>query len=174
MPEMPEVEIIRRSLDERLRGRKITQVEILLSRQIKWPEVENFRAMLTGHTINAVNRVGKYIVVALDSCELVIHLRMTGHLVWHKSADEPDKYARIRFHLDDGAVLTYGDARTLGVVYALKYGERYRVKGLSEMGREPLSAEFTVDYLAKHCAKRHIKIKQLILEQKTIGGVGDI
>ena len=175
MPEMPEVEIIRRSLDKSLAGRTVMKVDIILPRQIKWPDTETFRALLTGHKFSRAERVGKFLILVMDNgAELVVHLRMTGHLAYHASKDDGDKYARIRFLLDNGAVLTYGDARTLGAVYALKKGERQRIKALAEMGAEPLSEEFTAEYLKNVCAGRKITIKQLILEQKSVGGVGNI
>ena len=174
MPEMPEVEIIRRGLDDKLRGRKILSVEILLGRQIKWPGAENFRAMVTGRTFTGALRVGKYLLLTLDDGgEIVFHLRMTGHIVFNRQPAQ-DKYARIRFLLNDNATLVYGDARTLGCVWGLKQGERYRIKGLAEMGAEPLSDEFTPQYLQNVCAKRKLTIKQLLLEQKAIGGIGNI
>ena len=174
MPEMPEVETIRRSLDEKLAGHKVLQTEILLGRQIKWPDVENFRAMVTGRTFTSAERVGKYLLLTFDNgSELVFHLRMTGHIVY-SDENRKDKYARIIFRLSGGKTLVYGDSRTLGAVYALKKGERYRIKGLVEMGAEPLSDEFTPEYLQRVCAGRKIKIKQLILEQKSVGGVGNI
>lgn len=174
MPEMPETEIIRRALDKYLPGRTIMNTEILLPRQIKWPDTEAFRAMLTGRKFTAAKRRGKYLLFTLDNeSTLVVHLRMTGHLVYDESGAS-DKYARIRFVLDNGAVLTYGDSRTLGAIYALKKGEEGRIKGLIEMGAEPLSEEFTAEYLATVLKKRKTKIKQVLLDQKAIGGIGNI
>ncbi len=174
VPEMPEVETIRRGLNNKLCGRKIMNVDILLGRQIKWPTTEYFRAMVTGRTFCGASRIGKYLLLPLDDgSEIVFHLRMTGHIVFHEQPQE-DKYARIRFLLDGNATLVYGDSRTLGCVWGLKRGERHRIKGLAEMGAEPLSDAFTVSYLQNVCAKRKLKIKQLILEQKAIGGIGNI
>ena len=174
MPEMPEVETIRRGLEEKLTGREILRTEIFLGRQIKWPDAESFRAGTAGRKFVAAERIGKYLLLVLDNgSELVFHLRMTGHLVFG-DADAQDKYARIKFFLSGDKSLTYGDSRTLGAVYLLKKGERGRLRGLVEMGAEPLSEKFTPVYLHDLCKNRRIKIKQLILEQKSVGGVGNI
>ena len=176
MPEMPEVEIIRRGLRKNLIRRRIKSVDILLARQIKHPDENGFRAAVTGRTIANVGRVGKYLLIELDDgSEIVFHLRMTGHLVYvADTAKDSDKYARLCFNLDDGSKLIYGDSRTLGVIYAIKKGERGLIKTLAQMGAEPLSADFTPQYLREKCHRRKIKIKQLLLEQKSIGGIGNI
>ena len=82
MPEMPELETIRRTLEPHLKGRRIMQVEVLLSRQIKWPEPDQFVARLVGCTIERLERKGKYLLLVLDNdIHLVFHLRMTGTLL---------------------------------------------------------------------------------------------
>ncbi|WP_187620209.1 bifunctional DNA-formamidopyrimidine glycosylase/DNA-(apurinic or apyrimidinic site) lyase [Selenomonas ruminis] len=175
MPEMPEVEIIRRYLDTVLTGQKIMQLDILLPRQIKWPEPESYRAMAIGRTIRAMKRRGKYLIMALDNGnELIFHLRMTGRLVFEPEGEPHDSYARLLFHLDGGGLLVYGDTRTLGAVYALAPGERWRIHGLAEMGPEPLSDEFTAEYLYQLVQGKKTVIKSLLLNQKYIGGIGNI
>lgn len=175
MPEMPEVEIIRRYLDQQLTGHRIMNLEILLPRQIKWPTPEGYRAMAIGRAVEHVKRRGKYLLMELDNGnELVFHLRMTGRLVYEPEGQNHDSYARLLFQLDDGSLLVYGDTRTLGAVYALPPGERWRLHGLSEMGPEPLSADFTPDYLLEAVSKRRTPIKTLLLNQNVIGGIGNI
>lgn len=175
MPEMPEVEIIRRYLDTVLSGQKIMKIDILLSRQIKWPQPEQYRAMAIGRTIRAMHRRGKYLIMELDNGnELIFHLRMTGRLVFESDGVPQDSYARLLFFLDGGGVLVYGDTRTLGAVYALAPGERWRIHGLDAMGPEPLSAEFTPEYLFQLVQGKKTVIKSLLLNQKYIGGIGNI
>lgn len=175
MPEMPEVEIIRRYLDKQLTGQRIMGVELLLPRQIKWPEPEGYRAMAIGRTIAGMNRCGKYLLMALDNgSELVFHLRMTGRLVYEPDGVNHDSHARLLFQLDGGGLLVYGDTRTLGTLYALSPGERWRIHGLAEMGPEPLTGDFTPAYIQQTAKGRRTAVKSFLLNQKYIGGIGNI
>ena len=175
MPEMPEVEIIRRYLDTQVAGKTIMNLDIRLPRMIKWPDVEGFRALVTGRTIKSMNRRGKYLLMELDNdSKVVFHLRMTGRLVYEPTGETSDHHARVIFHLQDGASLVYGDTRTLGTIHGLKPQELGMLKGLAEMGPEPLSAEFTAEYLDKTAKQRKVAIKSFLLNQKYIGGIGNI
>jgi len=175
MPEMPEVEIIRRYLDTQVAGKTIMNLDIRLPRMIKWPDVEGFRALVTGRTIKSMNRRGKYLLMELDNdSKVVFHLRMTGRLVYEPTGETSDHHARVIFHLQDGASLVYGDTRTLGTIHGLKPQELGMLKGLAEMGPEPLSAEFTAEYLYKTAKQRKVAIKSFLLNQKYIGGIGNI
>lgn len=175
MPEMPEVEMIRRTLCEKVTGRTITHVEILLPRLIKWPAAYEFQAIVAAKKINELRRCGKYLLFCLDdSLFMIIHLRMTGRLQYAKKGMKQDKYARILFHLDNGDTLIYSDTRTLGTLYALPEHELWRISGLSQLGPEPLSPEFTLDYFSTKLKNRQGKIKALLLDQKIIGGLGNI
>ncbi len=175
MPEMPEVEIIRRYLDTQVAGKTIMNLDIRLPRMIKWPDVEGFRALVAGRTIKAMNRRGKYLLMELDNdSKVVFHLRMTGRLVYEPTGETSDHHARVIFHLQDGASLVYGDTRTLGTIHGLKPQESGMLKGLAEMGPEPLSAEFTAEYLYKTANQRKVAIKSFLLNQKYIGGIGNI
>ncbi|MBR2215072.1 MAG: bifunctional DNA-formamidopyrimidine glycosylase/DNA-(apurinic or apyrimidinic site) lyase [Selenomonadaceae bacterium] len=175
MPEMPEVEVIRRSLEGYLRGRTIQKSEVLLPRQVKRPETAEFIKRVQGETIEEVGRRGKYLIMKLSGdTDLIVHLRMTGRLVFSPEGEVKDSHPRLIFHLDGGAKLIYGDTRTLGAVYALKPEEKEIVKGLATMGPEPLTPEFTPEYLAEIFKKRATKIKSALLNQSLIGGIGNI
>lgn len=173
MPEMPEVEIIRRYLDKNLAGKTITAVDVLLPRQLQGITAEEFTARASGVMIKSVGRVGKYLLLHLDSSDdIVFHLRMTGRLVYAPDGVNDDKCARLIFSLAGGARLIYGDTRTLGVIYMTS--TTAPVKGVAEMGPEPLSAAFTPEYLKGVLAKKKTRIKTLLLNQKYIGGIGNI
>jgi len=175
MPELPEVEIIRRSLVDKLKNRQIINTKIDLPRLIKWPNLTGFQSMVIGRSIVDMTRQGKYLLIALDNGNLIVfHLRMTGRLRYLDSGTSGDPYTRIVFQLDNGAILVYADTRTLGTVYALLPGETWRISGLSTMGPEPLSAEFTIVYLTSLLEKSRGKIKSFLLNQKYIGGLGNI
>ena len=175
MPEMPEVETIRRTLTERVIGKRIKQVEILLPRMIKWPSPPEFQAIITGKKIIDLVRRGKYLLFYLEEqLILVVHLRMTGRLYYAPGGPEDKKFVHIKFIFEGQDALLYADTRTLGTLYAMKEDELWRISGLTNMGPEPLSDEFTVEYLQKICAKRQGKIKSMLLNQKFIGGLGNI
>ena len=175
MPEMPEVETIRRTLDGHVVGKTINEVEILLPRLIKWPSAHEFQAIVTGKTIVRLDRQGKYLLFRFhDNMVMIVHLRMTGRLYYITSGMSRDKFTHIVFKLDHGAELLYVDTRTLGTLYAMPEAELWRISGLSAMGPEPLSAEFTLAYLQEVLHNRKGKIKSLLLNQKIIGGLGNI
>ena len=176
MPELPEVEIIRRSLVDKLKNRQIINTKIDLPRLIKWPNLTKFQSMVVGRSIVDMTRHGKYLLIALDNGNLIVfHLRMTGRLRYiDAGVSDADPYTRIVFQLDNGAILVYADTRTLGTVYALLPDETWRISGLSTMGPEPLSVEFTIAYLTSLLAKSRGKIKSFLLNQKYIGGLGNI
>lgn len=175
MPEMPEVEIIRRGLAGKLVDCQIIDADILLPRLIKWPGIDDFSASVVGRIIKQVNRQGKYLLFVLDNGNnLVFHLRMTGRLCWVAAGAEQDAYRRIVFALDSGDSLVYADTRTLGTVYVLPQEDLWRISGLASLGPEPLSEAFTAEYLSLVLAKKRTKIKSFLLNQKYIGGLGNI
>lgn len=175
MPEMPEVEIIRRSLVDKLKNRQINNLDILLPRLIKWPSPAVFEAMVVGRTIIDMRRRGKYLLIDLDNGNIiVIHLRMTGRLCYVTPEMKRDAYTRIVFQLDNGETLLYADTRTLGTLYAMREDELWRISGLHEMGPEPLTKDFTVNYLVQNLKNSRSKIKSFLLNQKYIGGLGNI
>ena len=172
---MPEVETICRSLRRYLPQRTIDRVDILSVAPIKWPTAEEFARRTTGKTIADVTRRGKYILLNLaPEGTLVIHLRMTGSLVYRETQIPPSGHDRIVFRLSGGATLTYADTRCLGTLQNLLPGEENQAKGLYALGPEPLSAEFTVPFLTHKCAGKRGKIKSTLLDQSFVAGLGNI
>lgn len=175
MPELPEVEIIRQYLDEQLPGRTIACVDILLPRQLKYPEPEAFQSLVAGKRMKGMRRRGKYLLLDLqDGSTVVFHLRMTGSLVYDPSGKQRDAYARMVFHLAGGGALVFADVRTFGCVYGFAAGEEIAVPGLQSLGPEPLSDAFTPAYLAQAVRGRKQPIKSFLLDQRRIAGLGNI
>ena len=175
MPEMPEVETIRRTLEGYIVGKVIKSIEIRLDRLIKWPTVEEFRAIATGRKFEALERRAKYLLFHLsDGWVMVVHLRMTGRLAYQPDSNQSNHAARLVFAFADGDALEYFDTRTFGTLYLMRAEELNRIYGLASLGPEPLSPEFTVEYLAAGLAKRKGKLKPVLLDQKFIGGLGNI
>ncbi|ORT99774.1 Formamidopyrimidine-DNA glycosylase [Anaerovibrio sp. JC8] len=175
MPEMPELETIKRSLEPHIKGRKITDVELLLSRQIKFPSPEEFVSRIKGQVISELLRRGKYLILKLNNgISLVIHLRMSGQACYCGPNDPDRRHSRIIFHLDDDARFIFADTRTLGTIYAMTDEELPQIGGLAELGPEPLSDEFTLEYLKNILSRKKGKIKSFLLKQNYIAGLGNI
>ncbi len=173
MPELPEVETIRKHIASQLTGSTIVDVNVLLPRLIKWPQPDVFKAVLINKQVVSVNRRGKYLLLELsDNWVLIIHLRMTGRL-FYRADMETDQYARIIFLLDNRDRLVYADTRTLGTLYLLKNDELWRISGLNSLGPEPLTADFTQEYF-QSLKKKKAQIKAVLLNQEFIGGLGNI
>lgn len=174
MPEMPEVESVVAGIRPYIVNHKIVQIKINKGDVIKYPDETQFIKVLTQNTIKQINRRGKYIILMMaDGLWLVIHLRMTGKLLFATANQDIDKYSCVIFTLDDGNKFIYADIRRLGTLDVIKQSELPRIKGLFTLGAEPLSKEFTAEYLQKIC-EHSGKIKPLLLNQKYIAGLGNI
>jgi formamidopyrimidine-DNA glycosylase len=175
MPEMPEIETIRRTLLPKVTGRRIENIDISLPRLIKYPELLAFKAMLLNRTITGLKRQGKYLLFQLDnSLVMVVHLRMTGQLYYQEQESERKAHTHLVLSFENGSLLLYTDIRTFGAFYLLPAAEMTRISGLSLLGPEPLSPEFTLAYFEEIISGRKGKIKSLILNQNLIGGIGNI
>lgn len=178
MPELPEVETIKRDLKEKVVGKTIKEIEIVAPQLVKKPTLQQFILGLVGETITILERRGKYLLFSLASGKiLVIHLRMTGQLVYC-SVDTPmEKHLCLIFSLFDkeknqNMHLRYMDIRRFGFFALLEPGEK--LSGLEKLGPEPFSSDFTVEYLGKCLLKRNVKIKTLLLDQSIVAGIGNI
>lgn len=174
MPEMPEVEQVRKTLAPHIEGKKILAVEIYLERMLQHPTPEEFVANVTGATIEKIGRKGKYLVLELDqNKQMVVHLRMTGALIAQASEKEAPPYAKFKFTLSDGVTLWFTDIRTFGVIYLVNNKDYYN-ESFETLGPEPLSEGFSKEYLAPLAHKSKKPIKNFILDQRIIAGLGNI
>ena len=175
MPELPEVEQVVQDIRPHLIGQTIKEVDVFLERLIKTSTGKEFARILKNRRIDAVERRGKYILIRLaEEWTLIVHLRMTGGLVWHALGSESEKYERLRFDLTDGSVLSYSDSRTLGTLHLLPDHVLSEIKGLTALGPEPLSEDFSASYLKNCVADKRGSIKGLLLDQAVIAGLGNI
>ncbi len=175
MPELPEVETVRRTLERLVVGKTIERVRVLLPRIIRRPsEPEAFERALEGRTIEAVERRGKFIRIVLDGLVLVSHLRMEGRYGLYMQEDEVEKHTHVIFRFTDGSELRYRDVRQFGTMDLFAPGEEFAQGPLHKLGLEPLSDEFTVEALRRLLADRPAKIKPLLLNQEHIVGIGNI
>lgn len=174
MPEMPEVEQVRKTLAPHIEGKKILAVDIYLARMLQHPTPEEFISSVTGATIEKIGRKGKYLVLELDQQKkLVVHLRMTGALIAQTSDKAAPPYAKFKFTLSGGVNLWFTDIRTFGVIYLVRDNDYYN-EGFETLGPEPLSEGFNSEYLAPLAAKAKKPVKNFILDQKIIAGLGNI
>ena len=175
MPELPEVETIRRGLEQVLPGRVFASVDIYYSGSVTIPTAAELAAQLPGHRIIKTGRRGKYLQLYLDDQSvIIIHLRMTGRLIFSHTAWEPDKHTHIVFNFTDGSCLAFHDVRKFGTIYWTAPERLCQIKGLACLGPEPLEQEFCVQYMADKLANRKSSIKALLLNQEFVAGLGNI
>ncbi len=173
MPELPEVETIRRQLAPHLKGRTLVDVEILDWRWTRPQDPVTVADGLRGQRVRRVGRNGKYLVWELaDERFLVVHLRMTGALLFDPATDPP--HTRVRLSLDGGHRLIYVDPRRFGTGHLL-LGAAARDAYLAErLGVEPMTPEFTTAHLRAIARGRTAPVKAFVLDQRRIAGVGNI
>ena len=173
MPELPEVETIRRQLAPYLEGRTFASVEI---RDFRWTQPappEFIAAELTGAHVQRLGRLGKYMIWELDGDRhLLVHLRMTGSLLMDAEPESP--HTRVRFELDDGHVLTYVDPRRFGTAHLMLSTLARDDYLAARLGAEPFTPEFTAAYLRAQARGRTAPVKSFLLDQRRIAGIGNI
>lgn len=175
MPELPEVETVRRTLLQLVKGKRIDKVTIHWPKIIKKPvDIEQFQDALIGQTINDVNRRGKFLKIILDDYVLVSHLRMEGRYGLFQPEDEYDKHTHVIFGFSDQSELRYKDVRKFGTMHLFKKGEEENELPLSQLGPEPFSEQFTNAYLVQRLKKTTRKIKAVLLDQSVVVGLGNI
>ena len=175
MPELPEVETVRRRLEPALVGRRFEHVEIDDPRLTRPEDPAEVAAELTGERVEALERRGKYLIVRFESGRvLLIHLRMTGTLL-HASpgmpADVPHRRAVV--NLDDGSDVVYRDVRRFGT-WLLVEPDALDPYLAERLGGEPLGRTFTTRSLAASLANRKAPVKAALLDQRTLAGLGNI
>ena len=169
MPELPEVESVRRQLDPALSGAAVTDVWTDPLPTV--PREFHDAHRLNGRTIENVGRRGKFLIAPLDEgLELILHLGMTGSFAFN----ERDAYARAVIYLADGRSLVFRDPRRFGRLAVVDKGDYSTLPTLAALGPEPLSDEFDRDEFARVLERTTAPIKPYLLTQKPVAGVGNI
>lgn len=175
MPELPEVETIRRVLEPQVKGLSITEVTVNRRSVIGHPTAEEFCQVLTGQTIKAMTRRGKFLSVLLVSGDyFTLHLRMTGCPLLTPADNPAEKHTHIVFHLSSGDELRFFDTRRFGRFWLFRKGESDTYSGVDKLGLEPFDAGLTADYLQQHFGKRKKAVKECLLDQTVVAGIGNI
>ena len=193
MPELPEVETVRRGLEQKLNNFIIKKVEVCRDSTVAYPSnKEEFIQGLLNSLIYKWDRRGKYLIAQLKEVQnentqfplensqnngfLVIHLRMTGYFKFIEKSTHPCKHTRIRFFDKNNNELRYVDVRSFGQMWWINKGLPLNkiIKGLGSLGPEPFSKDFDANYLKKVISKRTKSIKAILLDQTIVAGIGNI
>lgn len=174
MPELPEVETVRRSLIQLVQDKVIKAVHIYYPKIIVGdPAV--FAESLQGRRILTVDRRGKYLLVRFDhELTMVSHLRMEGKYFLRQTAKPDNKHVHVVFEFTDGTALQYQDVRKFGRMQLVQTGQEKQVSGIKTLGPEPFSADFTTDKFYQDLHRHRKAIKQVLLDQHVVTGLGNI
>lgn len=174
MPELPEVETVRKGLERLVIGKTIDYVTVRWPRIIEQPDAELFALELIGQIIESIQRRGKYLILQLTDWELVSHLRMEGKYEFYSENAPENKHTHVIFHFTDGSELHYNDVRKFGRMALMEKGKSASYKGIASLGPEPLPEVFKLAEFEKGLKKSHKAIKPLLLDQKLVTGLGNI
>ena len=203
MPELPEVETVRRGLNQLTLNQKITGGDVLLNRTIAYPfSVGEFLSGLKGCAIASWHRRGKYLLAEVSRIQdsgvrsqnlltthhsplatrhyeaswLGVHLRMTGQLLWLNQNQPLHKHTRVRLFFENELELRFVDQRTFGQMWWVPPGEKIEsvITGLGKLGVDPFSQNFSVDYFSKKLSNCRRPIKSALLDQSIVAGIGNI
>ena len=173
MPELPEVETVRRGLEKLILGKKISTIDIRYPKMIK-TDLDEFRRELPGQVIQKMGRRGKYLLFYLSDKVLISHLRMEGKYFYYPDQVPERKHAHILIHFEDGGTLVYEDVRKFGTMELLapKLLEAYFVT--KKLGPEPTEQDFDLARLKLALKKSKKPIKSHLLDQTLVAGLGNI
>lgn len=172
MPELPEVETIRRGIAPLIVGRTIVRV-VLRTPRLRWPLETRLRTLLPGRRIEAVERRAKYLLLRCGDGTLLVHLGMSGRIVVCPAERPPERHDHADLIFDDGSCLRFTDPRRFGAILwaGSDPGAHPLLAGL---GPEPLASALDGDYLAGYAANRRVAVKSFIMDQRVVVGVGNI
>jgi formamidopyrimidine-DNA glycosylase len=176
MPELPEVETIVREMS-RVKGYEIRKIwsstpKLFNDAQGRISK-KKFENLIKGKKVEKVFRRGKFVVVDLSgNCLLVVHLKMTGALLWRNQKDREDRYVRAKIVLDRGKEIRFSDVRKFGKMWVIKEEELVKIVG--HLGREPLERSFTQKVFLELMKRKKGNIKQFLMDQEVVVGIGNI
>src|SRR5437762_1392001 len=175
MPELSQVEHVVRALRANITGRRILSAQLKLARIAPDVSSSQFNRKLRGARINGVDRRGKYILIQLDNQRVLLtHLRMTGKFVFLSLDQDLPPHAHVVFYLDDDRRLVFCDMRQFGRMLVVASSKLHITRQISELAPEPLLEDFSVAYLCEVLRRSRRAIKELLLDQKKILGLGNI
>jgi len=181
MPELPEVETVRKGLQQYMEGQSIGKVEVFTSK-LRWELPESFEKNLSNQTITTIARRGKYLILEVSNGHcLIVHLGMTGSFAIFSTNGFPkydnslkDKNDHVVFHLGNGTVIAYNDPRKFGMMDLIPECNLGIYRPLKSLGVEPLGNGFDEKYLYTQLKTRSSPVKNFLLDQRVIAGIGNI
>ena len=175
MPELPEVETIKRVIEPQIQGLVIDKVTVKRPEVVAYPAADEFCRLLTGQIISHMTRRGKFLAIQLGSNDcIILHLRMTGCLLIAPADCPEEKHTHIIFSLNNGKELRFSDTRRFGRFWLLRKDEADTYSGIAKLGAEPLDKLLTAGYLNARLGKRKKAVKECLLDQSIIAGIGNI
>ena len=173
MPELPEVETVRRGLEKLILGKTIQSVEVKYPKMIQM-DLDAFRQDLLGQEIRSMRRRGKYLLFYLTDKVLISHLRMEGKYLFYPDAVPERKHAHVFFEMTDGGTLVYEDVRKFGTMELLRKDQLESYFAARKLGPEPTEADFLLEPFAAALGRSKKPIKPYLLEQILVVGLGNI
>lgn len=174
MPELPEVETIRRTLNQHVLNLKIDEVILRWTGAVSGYDDLPFEKVVKGLRIHSIERRGKYLLMTLeDGWSLIAHMRMTGRLNYYSTSHEPEKHTHVVLKLSKGE-LHFTDTRKFGRLQLVRTGERLELPSLKRLGPEPLEEGFTHQELGRKLVHRKVALKIALLDQTVVAGLGNI
>lgn len=175
MPELPEVETIKRVLEPQLKSLEISDITTNRTDIIAYPSAEIFCEKIRNQTISAMERRGKFLIIVLESGDkIILHLRMTGCLLVTGHDYPQEKHTHIIFHLSNGSELRFSDTRRFGRFWYIQSNEADTYSGISRLGLEPFDKNLSAGYLQSKCGRRKKTVKECLLDQSVVAGIGNI
>ncbi len=174
MPELPEVETIRRVIEPQIQGLVITRVTVARPEVVAYPDADEFCRRLTGAVIDGMVRRGKFLTILTDKERIILHLRMTGCLLLAPAELLQEKHTHVIFGLSDGRELRFSDMRRFGRFWLLGKDEDDTYSGIGKLGVEPFDEALTAQYLSVRFGKCKKAIKVCLLDQRVVAGIGNI
>jgi len=172
MPELPEVETIRRCIEPELVGQTVTEI-IIRNPNLRWPIPEDFSRTLPGQKIVAVDRRAKYLLIRTKAGTAIIHLGMSGRLLVCSPDRSVEKHDHIDLILNNGRLLRFNDARRFGCALWTA-GPAMQHPLLKDLGREPLEDGMTGKYLFEQSRRRSLAVKEFLMNSRIVVGIGNI
>ena len=162
-------------IEPQIKGLSIEQVAVRRSEVVAHPTADEFCRCLAGQVVDRMARRGKFLIIWLESGDkVVIHLRMTGCLLVMPADYPEEKHTHLVFHLSGGRELRFSDTRRFGRFWLLRQGEADTYTGMEKLGAEPFDPGFSGEYLSARLGKRKKAIKECLLDQSVIAGIGNI
>lgn len=175
MPELPEVETVKRTLEHLILHKTIKAVDVTWDNIIYEPSVNEFKKRLCDQSIQSLDRYGKYLILNLDHDILISHLRMEGKFFYYEKAHPRNKHVHVVFKFYDGSELHYHDTRKFGKMNLVSKNIDLFTDGpLKKLGFEPFDPRADADYLSSKLKNRRISVKQALLDQSILVGLGNI